>query len=150
MADDISIPLPSEALVNPDSTITPSWYRIFAALFSAFNAAQKAIADQPSFYAWTFKTPVDETVVLIQNSPIAFTVTESTTITEVGTSTVTIKRNGVAIGGTANSASVAQDVRAHATGNVFAVGDDLSVTFSATAGACENLNLTLAITIPLT
>lgn len=162
MANDISMPLASETLVDENRVATPSWYRIFTMFADAFNGATRSIASaevdittkaakaQVSLpAAWTFKFPEDETVVLIQNAPTGFTITKSTCITEVGTSTVTLKKNGSAIGGSANNASTSENVATHASSNVFTAGDDLSVTFSSTSADCENLNLTLAIDITL-
>lgn len=58
-------------------------------------------------------------------------ISETTTVAESGTGTVTFKINTTALGGTANSASSTEQSRAHSSNNVFAAGDDIVVTPSA-------------------
>lgn len=97
--------------------------------------AALAIGHEPIF----IETPEDKDYPgLPLNSKFAFTINEVTTKCTAGTATVTVKINGVALGGTANSASTSEQTRTHTTANAVAVGDDVTVTVSANSG-CENL-----------
>lgn len=146
MADDIDIPLASEALTEPDLKPAPSWYRIFKAWATAFNersATLESIRTITFPAGYTFKFPENETVRLVINSSVAFDIESVSTRTEAGTATVTISINGTPLGGTANSASTSEQTQAHTTANAVAVGDDVEVTFASTSADCENLNITL-------
>jgi hypothetical protein len=160
MSNDLSLPLASEALVDDNKVPTATWYRLWSALFSGYNENKNAVADpstgldtkaakaQVVLAAWTFKFPEDETVILIPKAKEAFTITTTATIAEVGTSTVTWKINGSALGAT-NAGSTSIDEQAQSTGNAVAIDDQLSVTFSSTSADCENLALQLGGTIEL-
>ncbi len=115
------------------------------------TAAQAAAVIQASLnptIAWSgvFKAPEDETVYLVLKAPFAFTITEVTTRTEVGTSTCTFKIDGTSLGGTANSASTSEQSQTHSSSNAVAVGQDLTVVFSSTSSDCENLAITIKAT----
>lgn len=94
-----------------------------------------AVGHEPIF----IETPDDKDYPgLPLNSKFAFTINEVTTKCTAGTATVTIKINGVALGGTANAASTSEQTQTHTTANAVAVGDDVTVTVSSNSG-CENL-----------
>ena len=93
--------------------------------------------------SFVFKAPEDETVYLILKCPFAWTITDVTTRTEVGTSTVTIKIDGNALGGSANSASTSESTQSHSSSNAVSADQDVTVTFASTSSDCENLAITL-------
>lgn len=101
------------------------------------------VATQTISASFTFKFPEDETVALILNSQFAWSITQTDSITEVGTSTVTVKIGTTALGGSANSASTSLNTQAHSTSNAVASTNQINVTFASTSGDCENLCLTL-------
>lgn len=70
---------------------------------------------------------------LVLKAPHAGTITETTTKCVSGTATATFKIGAVALGGTANAVSSAEQSQAHASANAFAAGDDIIVTISANA-----------------
>ncbi len=102
-----------------------------------------AITTQTIAASFTFKFPEDETVALILNSQFTWTITQTDTITEVGTSTVTVKIGTTALGGSSNSASTVLNTQAHSTNNSVASTNQVNVTFASTSSDCENLCLTI-------
>lgn len=144
------IPHISEPLYDADTQkINDNWHRFLDGLSTDLGGAEstltgKASVTQSVCASFTFKAPEDETVRLILKAPFAWTITETITRTEVGTATVTTKIDGVALGGTANSASTSEQSQAHASANVVDAGDDVEVTFASTSSDCENLCLTIA------
>ncbi len=156
MATNITIPDASVRIAMEDGRPNTPWYSILSRLAALFNQAttaldnaetglaSKADKDQVVAAAFTFKFVEDETVRLIINCPFAWTITSTTTRTEAGTATCTFKIDGVALGGTANSASTSEQTQAHSSANVVDAGDDVEVTFSSTSGDCENLAITIA------
>lgn len=107
------------------------------------GGANLAIVTQTICASFTFKFPEDETVALILNSPFAWTITQTNTITEVGTSTVTTKIGTTALGGGANSASTSLNTVTRSSANSVAVTNQINVTFASTSSDCENLCLTI-------
>lgn len=101
-----------------------------------------AITTQTVCCSWTFKYPDDETVALILNAKFAWTITETNTITEVGTSTVTVDINSTPLGA-ANSASTSLNTQTQSSANVVALTNQINVTFASTSSDCENLCLTI-------
>lgn len=67
--------------------------------------------------------------------PFGGKITESVTRDVSGTCTATFKINGVAVDGSANAVSSAEVGVAHAASNVWAAGDDLTITISANSAA---------------
>ena len=108
-------------------------------------AVVNQIVQLPTF--WLF--PSDGNHRILVKSAFAFTITETTTITAAGTSTVTTHINGTPLGGSANSASTSEQSQAHSSANVLSVGDDIIVTFGSTSSDCVNLSLNIAGTIVL-
>jgi len=102
-----------------------------------------AITTQTVCCSWTFKYPDDETVALILNAKFAWTITETNTITEVGTSTVTVDINSTPLGGASNSASTSLNTQTQSSANVVALTNQINVTFASTSSDCENLCLTI-------
>ena len=102
-----------------------------------------AIATQTiGVWSGVFKSPEDETLFIILNVPFAVTITQTNTITEVGTSTVTVFNNGVG-DLSSNSASTSTSTVAQSVNNVVAIGGAVGVTFASTSSDCENLCLTI-------
>lgn len=109
------------------------------------NGTDVAIVNQIVAMSFTFKYPEDETLFILLNAPFAFTITNTTTITEVGTSTVTLDAGS---GTTSpNSASTTQDSVAQSL--LITSSGYISVTFASTSSDCENLCLTIAGTTVL-
>lgn len=102
----------------------------------------------PVCASFTFKSPSDETVALILNSAIAWTITQTNTITEVGTATVAVKIGTTTLGGGTNAASTSLNTVAHASANAIVATNQINVTFTSTSGTCENLCLTIWGTYP--
>lgn len=100
-----------------------------------------AVGHEPCF----IETPDDKTYDIIPDAKFAFEINETTTDCSTGTATVTWKINGVALGGTANSASTTKQTQAHTSANTVAVGDVVSITVSANS-SCENLATTYKYT----
>jgi hypothetical protein len=157
---DIEVPQAGVPITkDSQELIAEPWYRALAALFSQFRdttrglasavddsntgLASKADKDQTEYGSWTIEFPSDGTEMLALNIPYGWTITKSTTKTTAGTSTVTIKIDGVSIGGSANAASVAQDEQTHSSANVAAVGTDITAVMSSTSGDCAGLTIAL-------
>lgn len=94
--------------------------------------------DQPIF----IPVPVNSSYRIIQKATFPFSIQETTSICSSGTCTATFTKNAVAIAGTANAVSSAEQSQAHT--DTFAVGDDLGVTVSANS-ACLNMALNVKI-----
>jgi hypothetical protein len=107
------------------------------------NGVEVATVTQAVGASWTFKAPEDETVPVYLNFQFGWTITKVTTITEVGTSTVTVKINTTALGGSSNSASTSESTQNHSSANVVATSDKLQITFASTSSDCENLCVTV-------
>ena len=67
---------------------------------------------------------------IILNARRAGTIGQTTTRCASGTATATFKINGAALGGAANSVSSSEQTQAHASANIFAVGDDIVITIT--------------------
>ena len=127
-----------------DLTVDDITADVVAAATITRGGTNVAIVTQTVGASFVFKFPEDETVRLIIKSPFAFTITETTTRTEVGTATCTFAIDGVSLGGTANSASTSEQSQSHSSANVMSAGNDLTVAFSSTSSDCENLSITIA------
>lgn len=150
---ELAIPHPQEALVTEDGRINKTWYDRLSALFTQYRdtnrdlasaatgLSSKATTVQKEYGCWTYAFPADGTQILALNLSHAWTITKVTTKTGVGTSTCTVKIDGVALGGTANSASTSQQEQAHTTANAAAAGTDVTVTFASTSGDCADLTI---------
>lgn len=79
------------------------------------------------------------------NLPFGFTINSVSTRSTTGTCTITVKINGVALGGTANSVSSTESTQDHTSSNVVAVGDDVTLTVSSNSSA-ENVAVMLNYT----
>ncbi len=79
---------------------------------------------------------------LWRNVPYGFEIESVTTDCTSGTCTATVKINGVAIGGTANSVSTTETTQAHTTDNAVVIGDDVIVTIASNSG-CEGMELSV-------
>lgn len=153
---DITIPGPGELVALEDRRPNPTWWRVWQQLVASYNQtvrdlgdansgiATKATKTQTVAASFVFKFPENETVRVIVKCPFAWSITEVTTRTEVGTATVTVSIDGVALGGTANSASTAEESQAHTSANAVAESSDVELTFASTSSDCENLCITLA------
>jgi hypothetical protein len=117
---------------------------------ATFNKSLKTLLDGTIVDSrdWEMIFAEDGDYSLALNAAHAMTITSVTTKTSAGTATVTVKINGVALGGTANSASTSEQTQAHTTTNEAAAGDDITLTVSANSGA-ENLRVAIHYTRPL-
>lgn len=94
---------------------------------------------------WFIPEAENKTYVVIQKTPYAFTITETTTKSVSGTCTVTFRINGTNIGGTANSASSSEQSQSHTSSNAVAEGD--TVDFVVTSNSsCLDLAISMAVT----
>lgn len=86
--------------------------------------------------------PDDKAYGLWLKSPYAFTISSVTSKSSAGTATATVKINGTALGGTANSVSTSEQSQAHTSDNSVAIGDDVTVEFSSVSG-CEDAQISV-------
>lgn len=93
-------------------------------------------------WSGVIRTVANETLKLILNSGFDGTILSTTTISATGTATATFKINTTALGGTANAVSTTEQTQQQASVNRFAIGDDVSVTVSSSAG-CTDLYFTI-------
>jgi chemotaxis protein histidine kinase CheA len=100
---------------------------------------------QTDFLSVLIAIPEDKTYRLATKLPYGITITEVTSDCESGTCTATVKIDGVALGGTANSVSTTEQSQSHASSNVAAAGTDLELTVSSNS-ACEGLSLMIKFT----
>ena len=157
---DLELPQAGVPLTNdPPRLMAEAWYRAFSGLYSQFRDLTRDVTDglenaetglgtkatkaQTEYGCWPFIFPADGTETVCLNLPFGWTITKTTTKTRVGTSTVTVKINGVALGGSDNAASTSEQEQAHSSANVAAAGDDITVTFASTSGDCEGLALAI-------
>ena len=103
---------------------------------------------QTGFLSIQIETVADKDYTFVLKSPIGGTITEVVTKSLSGTATATVKINTTELGGTPNSVSSAEQSQAHASANVFAVGDDIIVTMSANS-ACLMAAITVVFTYNL-
>lgn len=90
------------------------------------------------------ETPQDGDYDIVLKIPYGVTIQEMTTKCASGTATITGKIDGVALGGTANAASSAEQSQAHVATNVMAVGTDFRLTVSANA-SCTRLTVSVKV-----
>lgn len=88
---------------------------------------------------------VDKTYKIVIKAAHGGTITETTTMSESGTSTATFKINTTALGGSANSVSGTEQSQARSSANVFVAGDDIQITTSSSA-ACVGMSFTIKYT----
>lgn len=108
----------------------------------------KAGLTQPASAHWLIETADNKTYRVIGNSAQAFTITGVSTVSSVGTCTVTVQINGTPLGGGANAASTTPQTKSHTSANEVAVGDAVSIVVSSNAG-CEGLTVDIAGTMVL-
>lgn len=155
MANDLTIPTAGETFVLEDGRPNPTWWRFFQRLGSQFNQTTRDLAStdsglgtkattvQKEYGSWPYLVPEDGTITLALNLAFEWTITKVSTKTNVGTATVTVKIDGVALGGTANSASTSQQEQAHSSANVAAAGTDVQVTLASTSADCAGLTIAI-------
>lgn len=107
--------------------------------------ALKAAKSQTEAIAVNIELPDDKTYPIALKLPYGLTITGVTSKCTSGTCTATVKIDGVALGGTANSVSSSESTQAHASSNVAAAGADLSVTISSNS-SCLDLQLMIEAT----
>jgi hypothetical protein len=90
------------------------------------------------------ETAADKTYYIISYAAYAGSITDVVTQSDSGTATATVKINGVALGGTANSVSSSEQVQSHTTANTFVVGDEITFVITSNSAALE-LRFTLLI-----
>jgi hypothetical protein len=129
---------------RPDRTFLQKLNAIIRTLYGTDGTVDgKAGLTQTASGHWLIETPEDKSYVVIQKAAYAFTITEVTTKSSAGTCTVTVKINGVALGGTANSASTTEQSQAHSTANAVAAGDTVEIVVSSNS-SCEMLTVDIA------
>lgn len=72
----------------------------------------------------------NKTYVLVQKSPFAGTIHETTTDCASGSGTARFKIEGVNLGGTINTVTSAEQSQTHNSANAFAAGDTISMTMT--------------------
>lgn len=104
-----------------------------------------ATAANEEFFSFYVSLVVDQDYILWYDAPFAGTITKMRTTADSGTCTMTGKINTTALGGTANSVSSTPQEQAHASANIFAVGDVVKVTATASS-SCINASGCIYIT----
>jgi hypothetical protein len=109
---------------------------LLEALIAAFGTDELSIL---------IETVEDRSYHMVVDAKFARAVNEITTVSEAGTCTVTGLIDGVALGGTENSASVTEETQAHSADNEIEIGTDFVLAVSDNA-SCENLTVTIKTT----
>lgn len=91
----------------------------------------------------------DVDIWLAINLPFAVTITSVSTKSSAGSGTGTVTIDGTPLGGTANTITSTQQVQAHASANVAAIGTDVKLTIANDSPAIENLAFLVAYTYEL-
>jgi len=91
-------------------------------------------------------TVANQDYTLLLNAPWPGTITHTTMKSDSGTCTATVKVNGSAISGTANSVSSTRSIQSHT--QTFAAGDDITMTISSNS-SCLGLGYTIEFTRPV-
>lgn len=113
------------------------------------TAGDPITATQTDFLSAFLETPTDKTIYLVINSPIAFTVTATTTKAASGSATYTFDINGTPLGGSANAVTSSEQTQNHASANVVSVGGDLKLTIANDSPAAEDVAVTVKYTYEL-
>lgn len=96
--------------------------------WTAYGGGGASKSQTEEMMAGYIGTPSAKDYKIVVKATHGGTITETTTISESGTGTVTFKINTTPLGGTANSVSSSEQSQAHASSNVFSAGDDIQVT----------------------
>jgi hypothetical protein len=136
----LPVPDPSEPL-NVGGKMNPIWYAYYEQLTAYANTSLNAINNFDVWAPWVVKFPEAETVKLGMACPFGWTIAQCLLETEVGTVTVQLVVDGVAV----DVPMDASTVRSTHTidGGVVASGEDISFTFSSPSSDCENLSISL-------
>lgn len=143
------MPVPSpSADVNSEH-----WYRHFVdqdrrAAAAESSLAVKASVTQTWEQSFYLLEPEDGDYRVVVAAAVARTITAVTTRCTSGTTTLTVKINATALGGTANSVSASESTQPHASDNAITAGDDIVLTFSSSASP-EGVSVTLSGTVTL-
>lgn len=108
-------------------------------------ADTKAAKSQVFMLSGFIQTPANQAYRIATKVPYGFTIDSMTTICTSGTCTLTGKIDTVALGGTANSVSSAEQEQTHASANTVSTGNDIDVTVSANS-SCSGLAFTIKCT----
>lgn len=151
--------LPSERGAWFDSAFRPLWdfylwcktvdARIRAGS-DALAGLEQQIADTEITDGWSHwqVKAVDGDYTLFEEAPFAGSIERTVTRSQSGTCTVTLKINGSALGGTANSVSTSKQGQDHTSDNEFAAGDRITYTVSSNA-SCKGMSIEAHIKRPL-
>lgn len=141
-----SVPLVDPKTGMPTKTALQKLNGILRGAFGAQGGLPgKAGRTQVESGHWLIVAAEDGTETLIGKAPFPFTITEVTTIAKTGTCTITVKINGMALGGTANSVSTSQQSQTHSSANEVAEGDTVALVISSNSG-CEGITVDIAAT----
>lgn len=91
------------------------------------------------------EAPADKDYYIGIQMPHAGTINTVTTKCDSGTCTATVKINGTALGGTANSVSSSEQDQAHSSANTFNASDDITLTVSSNS-SCDDMRFTVKYT----
>lgn len=108
------------------------------------DIATKAGTAQTELISGYVDAPGNGDLDIIIKTPIGFTISEITTKAVSGSITATWKIDGVALGGTANAVSTSEETQVHASANVIAVDEDLSLTTSSDS-SCTGFHYTMKV-----
>lgn len=139
----------SSSLVPGDAEATPEMMGLLNSIKTILSR-MKALLDGTIVDSrdWEMRFVEDGTYSLALNTPFGMTIQSVTTDADSGTCTATVKINGVALGGTANSVSSTETTQAHTTANAAVVGDEVTLVISSNS-SCENMRLSFKFTRPL-
>jgi hypothetical protein len=159
MVDSLNVPHVSEPIAETGAdgklTVNANWHRFFDNLQTSLTGTEGSLTTTKAGVTqaadlghWLIEAPDNKTYTIVGKLKQPVTITEVTTITKAGTCTVTIKINGVALGGTANSASTTEQSQSHTTANEAVAGDTIDIVVSSNSSA-EMLTVDISGTITL-
>ncbi len=122
--------------------LDPAYSGIWGPIYNALHVFWDSVTGKRRESIF-IETPTAKDYRVILNERWGGAITKVTTRTSAGTATVQVKINTTALGGTANSASTAEQEQNHASANTYAAGDDIVLTLSSVSSDCADLSITL-------
>lgn len=139
------------ATANNLSELTPSASTARANISAAQSGANADITSATALVytdeiSGEIRFPEDKTYVIVLDSKTPKTLTQLSTKTRVGTTTLTPKIGSTTLGGGASSATTSKASVTHSSSNAMSSADTLNFVLSSTSTDCEDLSFTLKYT----
>jgi hypothetical protein len=135
-------------LVAKDGTATGEmarWMKKSARDAAALGAGKATKSQTGTWPVGVIEYPQAKDYLVLINEIRGFTINSVTTKSRTGTCTVTVKIDGVALGGTANSVTTSESTQAHTSANIVPAGGDVTITVSAVSSV-EDVSISMSIT----